>query len=268
MGNLSKEATKMNITNKTICYFLIILFTFSSASLSAEKQAQAHDEHKEKHSDHKEHDKGNDKEKHDDHDDEPHHESEKDNEHAEDDKHGHGEAETDVELNQKQRKQAGIETMPLIEQSISDQITALGEVKLNQYRTINVSPSITTRVEKRHVYLGDQVKKGDLLATLHTISTTDISANVLATADLAASSAELAASIAEAKGELAAANATWQRIQSLGRDAVSGKRYTAARIAKEQAQAKLKAYGKSQSHVKNLIKSGSKSVQKLFDLRA
>jgi RND family efflux transporter MFP subunit len=158
--------------------------------------------------------------------------------------------------------------MLLNEQLINHQIAALGEVKLNQYRTINVSPSITTRVEKRHVHLGDQVKKGALLATLHTISTTDISANVLATADLAASSAELAASIAEAKCELAAANDTWQRIQSLGRDAISGKRYTAAKIAKEQAQAKLKAYGDSQSQVKNLIKSGSKSVQKHFELRA
>ncbi len=275
----------INKTDKISHYFLIALFTFSSTSLFAEKHDHDDDhnehnetakhsssEHKEKHSDHND-EKPN--KKNDDHNDEKHKEKgesdhNEEEEEAEDDGHGHGEAEaeTDVELNKKQRKQAGIETMPLIEQSINDQISALGEVKLNQYRTINVSPSITTRVEKRHVYLGDQVKKGDLLATLHTISTTDISANVLATADLAASSAELAASIAEAKGELAAANDTWQRIQSLGRDAVSGKRYTAARIAKEQAQAKLRAYGKSQSQVKNLIKSGSKSVQKHFELRA
>ncbi|HID40277.1 MAG TPA: efflux RND transporter periplasmic adaptor subunit, partial [Calditrichaeota bacterium] len=187
-----------------------------------------------------------------------------------DDGHGHGEEEAsaDVELSVEQRKKTGIETMLLKKRSIRHQITALSEVKLNQYKTIKVSPSITTRVEKRHVKLGDLVKKGALLATLHTITTTDISANMLATADLAASSAELNVGIAQAKGELAAASATWRRIQSLGKDAVSGKRFIEARIAKEQAEAKLAAYGKSKSQVKRLLTSGSKAVQKHFELRA
>ena len=185
---------------------------------------------------------------------------------------GHGDHEeegaSDVELTQAQIQQAGIKTLRLKKQRVSSQISALSEVKLNQYRTTQVSPTITTRIEKRHVRLGDNVKKGDLLVTLHTIETTDISANMLATADLAASSAALAVSIAEAKGELAAATATWNRIRSLGRDAVSGKRYVEAKIAKEQAEAKLKAFGKSQSKVNGLFKSGSKAVQKHFKLRA
>ncbi len=185
-----------------------------------------------------------------------------------DHEHEHTEAANDVELDAARMQRAGIETMQLEMQPVSKQITALSEVKLNQYKTFQVSPSITTRVEKRHVKTGDHVKKGDLLVTLHTINTTDISANVLATADLAASSAELAASIAEARGELAAATATWRRLKALGPDAVSGKRYTEARIAKEQAEARLKAYGKSQSQVKKLLKSGSKAVQKHFELRA
>ena len=151
---------------------------------------------------------------------------------------------------------------------ISKKITALSVVKLNQYRTIKVSPTITTRVETRHVYLGDEVKKNDLLVTLHTIESTDISANVLATADMAVSSAELAASIAEAKGELTAATVTWERIRSLGKDAVSGKRYAEARISKQQAEARLKAYGESQSRVSQLFESGSKPVQKHYELRA
>ncbi len=276
--NILNTIYNTNKANSISRYFLIALFTFSSASLFAEKHdhddehnehketaKHSSSEHKEKHSDHKEHDD----EKNDDHDEEKHNEkAEEDAVEKDDDAHGHNETATDAELNKEQRQQAGIKTMLLKEQLINHQIAALGEVKLNQYRTINVSPSITTRVEKRHVHLGDRVKKGALLATLHTLSTTDISANVLATADLAASSADLAASIAEAKGELAAANDTWQRIQSLGRDAISGKRYTAAKIAKEQAYAKLKAYGNSQSQVNKLIKSGSKSVQKHFELRA
>ena len=195
---------------------------------------------------------------------------------GDDDGHGHGteeaghgeEAVADVELTKAQIQQAGIELLTIKKQSTNNQIAALSEVKLNQYKTIKASPTITTRVEKRHVRLGDRVNKGQKLVTLHTIATTDISANMLATADLATSSAEFAANIAEAKGELAATTATWNRIRSLGREAVSGKRYIEAKLAKEQAEAKLKAYGKSQSKIDRLLKSGSKGVQKHFELVA
>ncbi len=268
---------KLNTQEKTTCYILSGLLLLSSPLLLAKEQG--HDQHeghqhkeestaavpakkeahgkKGEHADHGKKTPGDDGHGHD----------EKGAE-GDGDGHGHDEAAADVELDKARMQQAGIETMRLQKQSVSNRIEALSEVKLNQYRTIKVSPSITTRVEKRHVKIGDRVKKGDLLVTLHTIATTDISANVLATADLAASSAELAATIAEAKGELAAATATWNRIKALGPDAVSGKRYTEARIARDQAEAKLKAYGKSQSQVKRLLKSGSKAVQKHFELRA
>jgi RND family efflux transporter MFP subunit len=234
------------------------------------KDKHDHDEHAHNEGEHKKEDKG--KDNHDDHNEGEHKEKGNDKHGGKDDGHGHGghgeEAPSDVELTPAQIKQAGIKTIRVKKQLISDKISALSEVKLNQYKTIKVSPTITTRVEKRHVHLGDMVKKDQLLVTLHTITTTDISANMLATAGLAASSAEFAANIAQAKGELAAANATWERIRSLGRDAVSGKRYTEARIAKEQAEAKVSAYGKSQAQVRGLLKSGSKAVQKHFELRA
>lgn len=260
-----------NKTHKTTSIYLLSGFLLLSSPLllaekhdhdeAGHKETAEHSESQHSEAEHKSHEEKG----HDDHDD-----HEREGKKGEDDGHGHGgEEETvDVELTVAQRKKADIETLLLKKRSVSNQISALSEVKLNQYKTIKVSPSITTRVEKRHVRIGDQVKKGDLLALLHTIATTDISANVLATADLAASSAELGASIAEAKGELAAATATWNRIRSLGKDAVSGKRYTEARIAKEQAEAKLAAYGKSKSQVKKLLSSGSKAVQKHFELRA
>ena len=249
---------------------------FSPSLLLAEKQNHA-DEHQtsSKHDDHKtkseaeRHD--HEKKGHDDHE-EAGHGGHEEKEHGGHEEKGHGgheeEAATDVELTTEQIQQAGIQTLRLKKQAVSQQISALGEVKLNQYKTLKVSSSIITRVEKRHVYLGDSIKKGDLLVTLHTIATTDMSANTLATADLAASSADLAANIAQAKGELAIATATWTRLRSLGQDAVSGRRYTEAKIAKQQAHAKLKAYGKSLSRVNALLKSGSKAVQKHFELRA
>ncbi len=260
--------TKSNITLGGI---LATFLFFSSTSLFAEKQGhEEHDEHEETSTEHKKN--GAIKEDHAD---------EKDDGHGhKEEAGGHGEEEggTDVELSREQMKRAGIQTMSLKSQSVSNQISALSEVKLNQYKTINVSSSLTTRVEKRHVRMGDFVKKGDLLVTLHTISTPDMSANLsadkLSRADLNASItttiAEMEASIAEAKGELAAATATWNRVRSLGRDAVSGKRYVAAKIARQQAEGKLKAYQKSRSKIKRLgkPKRAESFVKDHYELRA
>ncbi len=228
---------------KTLSYLFAGFLIFSSPLLLAEKDDHAGEQHE----------------------DSEHTESDHKDEHGHSDDNEEG---NHVALTHEQIQKAGIKTIQVEKQSLNSKINALGEVKLNQYKTIKVSPTITTRVETRYVRLGDYVEKNDLLALLHTISTTDISANVLATADLAASSADLAAAIAEARGELAAATATWNRIRSLGRDAVSGKRYTEAKISKQKAEAKLRAYGESQSQVKKLLESGSKSVQKHFELRA
>ena len=284
---------KLNIALGGILTSLLI---FASPSLLAEKQGHDdHSEHKEKPTEHNE-DKHDDMK--DDHankkDDDGHgHEKKPDDdghgheEKPDDDGHGHEEKsaghdeeeeDADVELSKDQMEKAGIETMTLKSRSVSNQISALSEVKLNQYKTINVSSSLTTRIEKRHVRMGDFVKKGDLLITLHTISTPDMSANLsadkLSRADLNASItttiAEMEASIAEAKGELAAATATWDRVRSLGRDAVSGKRYVAAKIAREQAAGKLKAYQKSRSKIKRLgkPKQAKNFVKEHYELRA
>ncbi len=187
---------------------------------------------------------------------------------AEQDEHGHADEAEYILLTQAQIQQAGIRVIQLKPQRMNRQLTALGEVKLNQYKTIKVSPTLTTRVEIRHVQLGDAVEKDDLLVTLHTIATTDISANVLASADLMARAAELAATIAEARGDLAIAAANWDRLRGLGPDAVSGKRYTAAKIAKEQAEARLKGYGRSLTQIQKLLASDNEPVQKHYELRA
>ncbi|MEE9352053.1 MAG: efflux RND transporter periplasmic adaptor subunit [Thiotrichaceae bacterium] len=255
---------RINKKNTSLMVFILLGLVLLSSVLLAEKHV-AEDNHHKDHNEASTHEDDHDKEEHKN----KHEEHSQDEHHKEVTDHSDGEeTHNDVELTKEQIHHAGIQTMKLKKQAISHTISALSEVKLNQYQTIQVSPTITTRVEKRHVYLGDVVKKGDLLVTLHTITTTDISSNMLATADLAASSAELAASIAEAKGELAAATATWNRIRALGQDAVSGKRYTATKIAYQQAQAKLQAYGQSQKQVNRLFKSGSKAVQKHFELRA
>ncbi len=179
------------------------------------------------------------------------------------DEDGHEEeATSDVELNKDQMKKAGIKTLRIKKQAISNKISALSEVRLNQYKTINVSPPITTSVEKRHVRLGDSVKKGQLLVTLHTITSPDVKASIsadkLTRADINASItttvAEMEANIAQAKGELEAANATWNRLRLLGKDAIAGRRLTAAKIARNQVASKLRAYQQSRAKIKQLGK--------------
>jgi len=208
--------------------FLLSLNVFAETHQDAAEKHTDHDHAKEDKHDPKVadmHEEGHDEKTHDD----PetgHKEGE-----GEGDAHGHGKAASDVELSQEQMRKAGIKTMRLEKHSVSNQISALSEVKLNQYKTIKVSPPITTRVEKRHVRLGDLVKKGQLLVTLHTITSPDVKASVSAdkltradiNASIATTIAEMEANIAQAKGELEAANATWNRLRSLGKDAIAGK---------------------------------------------
>lgn len=231
---------------------------------------------KETHTDHDAKDKNHKDEKKEEHD--KHKEEGKDDGHE--DHGGHEEeASSDVELSKDQMQKAGIKTLKIKKQSIHNQISALSEVKLNQYKTINVSPPITTRIEKRHVRLGDSVKKGQLLVTLHTITSPDVKASVSAdmltradiNASIATTIAEMEANIAQAKGELAATNATWNRLRSLDKDAIAGKRLIAAKIARNQAASKLKAYQQSRAKIKQLGKPKATPppfVQKHYKLRA
>ena len=74
---------------------------------------------------------------------------------------------------------------------------------------------------KRHAKLGDEVAAGAPLVTLSSIE------------------------VASAQAALRLAEQEWTRVQALGREAVSGRRYSEAQIAVEQARATAKAYGLS-----------------------
>jgi len=149
-----------------------------------------------------------------------------------DDGHGHGEAASDAELTDAQRRMAGIETMTVKRQSLGDAITAPGEAILNAYRTTKVTPRTPAQVMKRHARLGDHIKKGQRLVTLSSVE------------------------MAEAQGALMEANVELRRVKKLGRKVVSEKRFVAAQIAYQQAYAKVSAYGMTNKQIKSLIKTG------------
>ncbi len=149
-----------------------------------------------------------------------------------DDGHGHGEAASDAELSDAQRRMAGIETMTIKRESLGNAITAPGEAILNAYRTTKVTPRTPAQVMKRHARLGDHVKKGQRLITLSGVE------------------------MAEAQGALMEANVELRRVEKLGRKVVSEKRFVAAQIAYQQAYAKVSAYGMTKAQVESLIKTG------------
>ncbi|NOX75421.1 MAG: efflux RND transporter periplasmic adaptor subunit [Gammaproteobacteria bacterium] len=127
---------------------------------------------------------------------------------------------------------AGIETLVVTRQSLGEAIRAPGEVMLNAYRSTRVTPRIPAQVMKRHVFLGDRVKKGQALVTLSSVE------------------------MAEAQGALLETEVELRRVKKLGRKVVSERRYVAAQIAYQQAYAKVRAYGMTQKQIDALLKTG------------
>ena len=139
-------------------------------------------------------------------------------EHAEG-KEGHEEEASPLKLSAEQLDAAGIKFETLAPMTLGEELRAPGEVLENAYGTTLITPSIPGLVVKRHARLGDEVKAGTLLVTLSSVE------------------------VAQAQGELQLAEQEWKRVSALGEEAVSGRRYSEARIAVEQARAKARAYG-------------------------
>ena len=116
---------------------------------------------------------------------------------------------------------AGIRIAPLQRQALSESLRAPGEVVDNAYGTTLITPRVEALVVKRHAKLGDEVLAGAPLATLSSVE------------------------VAGAQAALRLAEQEWSRVQALGREAISGRRYSEAQIAAEQARATAKAYGLS-----------------------
>jgi len=209
----------------------IILTVFLTLTNYAFAESDSHDGHEE-HGGH-----AQDEPEHgaDDHDD---HESEDgDDDHGE--HAGHGEESHDeeqsVKLSAQQIEIAGIVSETLHLQNISDVINAPGEVVLNAYKTTSVTPRVSAQVAKRHAKLGDEVSINQALLTLSSVE------------------------MANAQGEVLVSDREWQRVKKLGRKVVSASRYTEARVAHEQAKARVRAYGMTASQVTAFIKAGDAS---------
>ena len=141
-------------------------------------------------------------------------------------------------------KDAGIVVDTLRPHAMKDLIVAPGEVKVDAYSTVLVSPRIAAQVVARRAKLGDVVAAGTPLVELSGVE------------------------VAETQGQLIVASQDWQRVSALGPQAVSARRYNEALVARDQARAKLRAYGLSEGQIARVIKRGSSAADGSFELLA
>ena len=155
--------------------------------------------------------------------------------HGEEEGHDHEHEENVAELSPAQMAAAGIEVGEVRRAPVASLIDAPGEVVLNAYRTSEVTPRIAAQVSRRHARLGDQVEQGQPLVTLSSVA------------------------MAEAQGDLLVADREWRRVKKLGRDVVSERRHVAAQVARQQAYARVRAYGMSEAQIQALLREGDVS---------
>ncbi len=133
------------------------------------------------------------------------------------------------------RAAQGVLTGHAEHRNLADVITAPGEVVLNVYRSSQVTPRISAQIISRHARLGDEVSAGQRLVTLSSVD------------------------MAEAQGQLLVTDREWQRVRKLGRKVVSERRYVEAQVARQQAHARVLAYGMTEAQVKALLRQGDAS---------
>lgn len=147
-------------------------------------------------------------------------------------------------LDAKAIQEAGIVMGTATLRTLTDQVRAPGEVKVDAYSTAIVSPRVASQVVARKVKLGDTVKVGQPLVELSSVD------------------------VAETQGQLIVASQDWARVASLGPQAVSARRYNEALVQRDQAKAKLRAYGMSDAQIAGVVKRGSSAADGRFALLA
>lgn len=136
-----------------------------------------------------------------------------------------------VELNAASMQTAGIAVTSLQPQVLTAFILAPGEVIPNANSTSKITTRVPAQVIKRAVQEGEHVKAGQLLATLSSVD------------------------MAKTQGDLLLAAQDWERVKSLGKDAVSGKRYSEAQVAYQHAYSTALAYGMTEAEIETLLRT-------------
>ncbi len=143
-----------------------------------------------------------------------------------------------VQLDPASLKAADIQIIKLEPKNLTYFISAPGEVTPNQSLTTKVTTRVPAQVLQRYVQEGQHVKTGEPLVTLSSVD------------------------MAKTQGDIVLAFQEWERVKSLGRDAISAKRFSEAQVAYQHALSTALAYGLTETEVKDLIRSQKPSQAK------
>lgn len=124
-----------------------------------------------------------------------------------------------VAMTQAELQATGIKLLTLQPSAATERLRAPGEVLDSAYNTTLVTPRVEALVVRRYAKLGDEVQTGEPLVALASVEVSD------------------------AQAELRIAEQEYQRVASLGPEAVAGRRITEARVALDRARARARAYG-------------------------
>lgn len=142
-------------------------------------------------------------------------------------------AKKSVELNVSPASQAmaGIVVTTIQSKPLTIFITAPGEVLPNDNLTTKITSRVAAQVVQRFVQEGEHVKQGQAIVTLSSVD------------------------MAKTQSELLLAAQEWERVKNLGKDAVSGKRYSEAEITYQRAYSTALAYGMTTSEITELLRT-------------
>src|SRR5690606_3687730 len=141
-----------------------------------------------------------------------------------------------LELPAAERDAQGVRTARVGPREMAATVSAPGEVRINAYRSSQITPRIPAQIIARHARLGDAVEAGQPLVTLSSVQ------------------------MAEAQGALSEADREWQRVSALGRNVVSEQRYIAAQVARQRSYATARAYGMTVEQIERLLAKGDATL--------
>ncbi len=135
-------------------------------------------------------------------------------------------------------KMADIQVTVLQPRVLAYLIPAPGEVIPNANLTTKVTTRVPAQVIQRYVQEGQHVKTGQPLVDLSSVD------------------------MAKTQGDLLLAEQEWERVKSLGKDAISAKRYSEAQVAYQHAYSTALAYGMTEAEINEIVRAQKPSSAK------
>lgn len=143
-----------------------------------------------------------------------------------------------IVLNAASLKMADIQVVTLRPRVLAYLIPAPGEVIPNANLTTKVTTRVPAQVIQRYVQEGQHVKTGQPLVDLSSVD------------------------MAKTQGDLLLATQEWERVKSLGKDAISAKRFSESQVAYQHAYSTALAYGMTEAEITDILQKQKPSAAK------